>query len=416
MKISQAIRNDFPILRRKINGKQLVYLDSAATSQKPKQVVKATADFYFKHNANTHRGVHQLAEEATEMYELARQKTADFIGAKSAEEIIFTRGATEAINLLARSWGEKNIKRGNNIITTIMEHHSNFVPWQELCKRKKAQLRAAPITKDGRLELKKFYSLIDKKTKLIAIAHASNVLGTINPMAEISRCLKSIISNLKPKLFVDGAQAIPHMPINVQKLGCDSYAFSGHKMLGPTGVGVLYARKEILEEMTPFLFGGHMIRKVSSKKAAEWNDIPWRFEAGTASIAQVIGLGAAMDYLRKIGMKRIAECEHSLTLYALNKMKNIKGMEIYGPQTANERAGVISFNISGVHPHDLATLLDQKGIAVRAGHQCAMPLHREALGIEASARASFYFYNTKDEIDKLVSALKSIQKMFNLGL
>ena len=404
------LKREFRIFRRRINGKPLIYLDSAATSQKPEQVIRAVSDFYAKHNANVHRGVYQLAEEATAMYEGVRKKVAEFIGAELPEEIIFTRGTTESINLVAYTWGEANIKRGDNIVATIMEHHSNFIPWQELCKRKNAQLRLAPITREGKLDVKKFYELIDRKTKLVAITHASNVLGTIKPIANIARNLR--IKNNKLRILVDGAQAVSHMPINVGKLDCDFYPFSGHKMLGPTGVGVLYAKKDILEKMPPFLFGGNMIRRVSTTARTAWNDVPWKFEAGTASIAQVIGLGAAINYLQKIGMRRIAEHDHSITSYVLNKMKDIRGIEIYGPRTAQDRVGVIAFNIKGIHPHDLATLLDKEGIAVRAGHHCAMPLHREALGTEASVRISLYIYNSEEDVDIFIKALEKICAAF----
>ncbi len=409
---------DFPILKRKVNGRPLIYLDSAATSQKPKQVVNAAADFYYKHNSNTHSGVYALAEEATQLYESAREKTAGFIGAQ-VHEIIFTKSATEAINLTAHSWGETNVAKGDNIVVTIMEHHSNFVPWQELCRKKGAQFRIAPITQEGRLNLKKLYSLVDKRTKLVAITHASNVLGTINPIAEIIKTLNAKFHTLplkadppraeSAKILVDGTQAIPHLPANVKKMDCDFYAFSGHKMLGPTGVGVLYAKEEILQAMPPFLTGGHMIKKVTSK-LSEWADAPLKFEAGTANIAEVIGLGAAIDYLNAIGMERIWQREKELINYAIKKMKGVQDLIIYGPDTSSNRVGVISFNIKGVHPHDLATLLDQKGIAIRAGHHCAMPLHREALKIEASCRVSFYIYNTRQDIDKFVEALRGARR------
>lgn len=399
----KRLRNDFPILKRKINGRTLVYLDSAATSQKPKQVINAVSSFYSKYNANIYRGIYQISEEATALYEIVRKKVKDLINSDTTEEIVFTRGTTESINLIRYTWGEAIIRRGDNIVTTIMEHHSNFVPWQELCRKKKAELRIAPITKDGKLDLGKFYKLINKKTKLIAISHASNMLGTINPVAEISRKLKT--RKLEARILVDGAQSVPHMPVDVRKLGCDFFAFSGHKMLGPTGIGVLYAKKDVLENMPPFLTGGHMIREVNTRSVS-WNDIPWKFEAGTPNIAGVIGLGVAIDYLGKAEIKNIREHEEMLTSYAILKLRKISGLTIYGPKNCKNRVSVISFTIKGAHPHDIATLLDYDGISVRAGHHCTMPLHREALGIEASARASFYIYNTKDDVDRLVKTLK----------
>ena len=423
------LRKDFPILKRKINGKPLVYLDSTATSQKPKQVIKVVSDFYENCNANVHRGTYQISEEATEMYEGVREKVRKFIGADSIEEIIFTRGATESINLVCYTWGEANVKRGDNIVTTIMEHHSNFVPWQELCRKKGAELRIAPITKDGKIDLNKFYKLVNRKTKLVAINHASNMLGTINPVERIVKTLYPKPYTLNPKVLVDAAQSVPHLPTDVKKLSCDFLAFSGHKMLGPTGVGILYVKKDVLETMPPFMVGGHMIREVTTKES-HWNDIPWKFEAGTSNIAQVIGLGAAIDYLSSVGMENIRKYEEGLTRYALRELQKVRGLRIFGPKNVKDRVGVISFVMeevhpvrsrervssrstsNGVHPHDIATLLDQEGIAVRAGHHCTMPLHREALDIEASARASLYIYNTREDIDRLVKALLKIQKMF----
>ncbi len=404
-------KNDFPIFKRRMNGKPLLYLDSAATAQKPTQVIKALSDFYLRHNANVHRSSYLLAEEASEMYENARKKVAYFLGA-SVEEIIFTGGATEALNLAAFSWGEANIKRDDNIITTIIEHHSNFLPWLLLCRRKGAKLKIVPLTKGCRLDFGRFYKLIDGRTKLVTITHASNVLGTINPIEEIIP--RARIKNKTLRVLVDGAQAAPHIPVNVNKLDCDFYVISGHKLMGPTGIGALYAKKEILEAMPPFMTGGHMIKKVTSYDV-QWNDAPWRFEAGTPRIAQAIGLGTAIDYLECIGMRKIKSHENELTKYALAKFGEMKELEIYGPKDTENRLGVISFNIKGAHAHDVATLLDHDGIAIRAGHQCAMPLHREALKIEASLRASFYIYNTKEDIDKLVAGLSRAQKILNLN-
>jgi len=433
MKKSQAlksVRKEFPILKTKTNGKPLVYLDSAATSQKPKAVLDTMQEFYENYNANIHRGVYAISEKATEQYENARGRVAEFIGAKDSSEIVFTSGTTQSVNLVAYTWGFANVKRGDNVVTTIMEHHSNFVPWLELCKKKGVQLRIALITKDGKIDLKEFYQLINRKTKLVVLTHVSNVLGTINPIERITKTLnakphtparspfrpsssEARQGRLYPKIFIDGAQAVPHMLVNVQKLGCDFYVFSGHKMLAPTGVGVLWAKRELLEETPPFLTGGHMIREVTTRGAG-WNDVPWKFEAGTAPIAEVIGLGAAIDYLTKIGMNTIRAYEECLTRYAMDKMKRIPGLVIYGPQNPRDRVGVISFTVEGAHPHDLATLLDEEGIAIRAGHHCAMPLHREALKIEASVRASFYIYNTKQEVDKLVRALAKVRRILGI--
>lgn len=403
----KKIKKDFPIFKKKMNGKKLVYLDSTATSQKPRQVIEQLKEYYERYNANIHRAVYAIGERATQEYEDVRIKVADFIVAPSPEEIIFTKGATESINLVAYTWGEANVKRGDNVVTTIMEHHSNFVPWQRLCKKKRAELRVAPVTKNGKIDLKKFYSLVNKRTKLVAVTHASNMLGTINPVADITKKVKT--KNRNTKVLIDGVQAVPHMPVNIQKIGCDFYAFSGHKMLGPTGVGVLWARKEILEEMPPFLTGGHMISEVTVERST-WNEVPHKFEAGTQNIAQVIGLGAAIDYLQKIGTRNIYRREDQLTRYALVAFKKVKGIEIYGPKSARDRVGTISFNIKGVHSHDVAQIVAEEGICIRAGHHCTMPLHLY-LEIDASARASFYIYNTKNDIDKLVKALLKAKKI-----
>lgn len=401
-------RKDFPILKRKIRGKPLIYFDNGATSQKPKQVIKAVSDFYAKHNANIHRGAYRISEEAALLYEKTREKSAEFIGADFPEEIVFTKGATEAINLAAKSWGEKNIKRGDNIVTTVMEHHSNFVPWQIIAKRKRAELRIVGTTKKGGFSLEEFNKLADKKTKLVALTHASNTLGSILPVEKVAGIIKT--RKLGAKLLVDATQTVPHLPVSVKKLGCDFLAFSGHKMLGPTGVGVLFAKKEILEGMPPFLFGGQMIKEVSSKETS-FNDIPWKFEAGTPNIAQVVGLGKAVDYLKEIGLEKIKRYEEHLTDYALGKLNSFKNIEIYGPENPKKRIGIIAFNLKGVHSHDLATLMDQEGIAIRAGHHCAMPLHREVLGVESSSRISFYLYNVKEEIDRFLEALKKAQRI-----
>ncbi|MEM5877719.1 MAG: cysteine desulfurase [Candidatus Aenigmatarchaeota archaeon] len=399
----QKYIKDFPILKRKVNGKKLVYLDSAATSQKPIQVIKAITDFYMNHNANIHRALHTLSEEATIAYEQAREKVAAFINAESTEEIIFVRNTTEALNFA--SFGLRDmIKKDDKILTTTMEHHSNLIPWQQLVKMKKAKLDFVDFDKNGYLNMKMFERKVND-AKIVAVTQASNVLGTINPIKKIAEKAKQSGSII----VVDGAQSVPHMPIDVQDLQIDMLAFSGHKMLGPTGIGVLYARKELLEKMRPILFGSDMIKYVSLTHA-EWNDLPYKFEYGTSHIAGAIGLGAAIDYLNEIGMKKIREHDIYLARYALKKMSKVAA--IYGPKKAEDRSGLVAFNLVGIHPHDIAAVLNQEGIAIRSGHHCAMPLH-EKLKISASARASFYLYNTKTEIDLLVKKLEKIKKIFS---
>jgi len=402
----QAIRKDFPILSRKINGKPLIYFDNAATSQKPKQVIGAISDYYRQHNANVHRGIHTLAEEATKLYEEARKKVARLINARSEKEIILTRNATEAINLVAYAWGRKNIGSNDEIVTTVTEHHANLIPWQQLCREAKASLKFLDINENGLLELDKLENLLTRKTKLVAVSWVSNVLGTINPVKEIAE----IAHGKGALVLIDGAQRAPHMPIDVQKEGFDFLAFTGHKMLAPMGIGVLWAREEILEEMTPFLSGGEMIKKATLEEAT-FNELPWKFEAGTPNVGGAIGLGAAVDYLTEIGLKNIRDHEVILTQYALESLSKIKGLKIYGPSEAEERGGVISFSVDDIHPHDLATVLDQEGIAIRSGHHCAMPLHNR-LGLIATARVSFYLYNTKEEIDRLVEGVEKVKKIF----
>lgn len=398
----EKIRKDFPILNIKIHGKPLVYLDNAATSQKPKQVIKAITDFYENYNANIHRSIHYLGEKATAAYEEAHKKVAEFINA-DFEEIIFTKSTTESLNLLAYSLGSK-LKPGDEIVITQMEHHSNLVPWQQLAKKNKLKLKFIEIDKNGLLKKDSIKKNITKKTKIVSITHVSNVLGTVNDIKSIAK----IAHENNALLIVDAAQSVPHMPVDVKKLNCDFLVFSGHKMLGPTGIGVLYGKKQLLEEMQPFLYGGEMIKEVTFKDS-KFNDLPWKFEAGTANIAQAIGLAAAIDYLNKIGMKNIMQHEEELTKYAMKKLKEIKEVEIYGPK---ERAGLIAFNVKNIHAHDTATILDGEGIAVRAGHHCAMPL-ASLLGISASVRASFYIYNTKEEIDKLAEGIKKVIKVFS---
>lgn len=400
----EKIREDFPILKRKINGKPLVYLDSAATSQKPKQVIEAIKNYYENYNSNIHRGIHQLSEEATEAFEKSREKIAKFINAKP-EQIIFTKNTTESINLVAYSWGLNHIKKSDEILTTVMEHHSNFLPWQMIKKKINCKLNIADITSEGELDLKNMESLTNKKTKLTAVTHVSNVLGTINPVKELSKLAKENNS-----LFLaDGAQAAPHMQVDVKQIGCDFYAFSGHKMLGPTGVGVLYVKDP--ESLDPFLLGGGTIKEVYTDKEAVWHDSPWKFEGGTPDISGVIGLGTAVDYLNKIGMENIRNHEKKLTQHALDKLMKIKNIEIYGPLDPEIRGGVIAFNIKGVHPHDAAAILDSEGIAVRPGHACCKPL-MERLGILAMTRASFYIHNTQEEVDLLIKGLEKVNNIF----
>ena len=402
------IRKDFPILRRLIAGKPLVYLDNAATTQKPQVVIDAIVDYYTRYNANIHRGIHTLAVEATQSYEEARKKVGRFINAKSEKEIIFTRGTTEAINLVAYSWGRLNVEKGDEIVLTVAEHHSNLVPWQQLALENGATLKYLDIDEQGYLDIKILGETITKKTKLVAVTHVSNVLGTINPIKEIVR-----VAHQKGALvLVDGAQAVPHIKVDVQDLGCDFYAFSSHKMLGPTGIGILWGRKEILEVLPSFQFGGDMIREVYLDRTV-FAELPHKFEAGTPDIAGAIGLGAAIDYLNKVGMENVRTHEKKLVGYGLAQMTKIPGLTIYGPMTTRDHSGVIAFNVSGIHPHDLAQILDGEGVAIRSGHHCAMPLHAR-LGISASARASFYIYNTCQEIDKLVEGIKKAKRIFKV--
>lgn len=397
------VKKNFAILKRPI-----AYLDSAATSQKPEAVIEAIADYYRNHNANVHRGVHILAEEATELFENARKSVADFIGAKQ-EEIVFVRNTTEAINLVAYAWGRKNVGRGDEVATTVMEHHSNFVPWQQLCLEKNATFSVWDINDDGTLDLDKISGVVNSKTKILAVTHVSNVTGVINDVKEIVNRAKRINPDIL--VLVDGAQAVPHMKVNVADLTADFYAFSGHKMLGPMGIGVLYGKKELLENMTPFLMGGGMIREVSIDKT-EFREAPTRFEAGTPDVASAVGLSAAIDYLKKLGMENVREHEKELTKYCLEKLKEVT---IYGPTDLERRAGVISFNYKNVHSHDVAQVLDSVGVCVRSGHHCAMPLHTR-LGISASTRASLYVYNDKSDIDRLVEGLKKVKSVFKLNI
>lgn len=406
----QNIRNDFPILKRTVrDNKPLVYLDNASTTQKPNQVIDAINDYYKNHNANIHRAVYALAEEATESYEQTRDKIAKFLNIKNREEIIFVRGTTEAINLVAYSWGRSHIKEGDIIVTTEYEHHSNIVPWQLLTQEKKAKLEYIGVDDNGELLLDQLDKYIETgKVKLVVFSLMSNVLGTItDAQAIISKCKKAGIFTL-----VDGAQAVPHMKVDIEKLDCDFFAFSGHKMLGPTGIGALWVRKNVLETMVPFHGGGDMIREVH-KYETTWNDLPYKFEAGTPNIADVVGFGAAIDYLENIGMDKIREHEIELTKYALEKMCKVKGITIYGAKDISKQGGVISFNFHDVHPHDVAHIIDREGIAIRSGHHCAQVL-MERLEVAATNRASFYIYNTKEEVDKLIQSLEKVAELFKL--
>lgn len=400
------VRDDFPILKRQVNGKPLIYFDNAATSQKPNQVINALVEYYREYNANIHRGIHKLAEEATLAHELAREKTAKFIRAKRTEEIVFVRNATEALNLIANTWGRTNIAKGDKIVLTIMEHHSNIVPWQLLAEEKNAIIDFIEIDEHGRLREDQIMEKIDSRTKIVAITHASNVLGTINPIENIGK----IVHQAGALFVIDAAQSVPHMPIDVKRIDCDFMAFSGHKMMGPTGIGVLYGKKEFLEESPPFLGGGEMIREVH-KTGSKWKDIPYKFEAGTPNIAGAIGLGAAIDYLTRIGMQHVYEHEEEITEYTIDKLRNVEGLSYYGPRDAHQRVGVIAFNLGDIHAHDLASILDEDGVAIRSGHHCAQPL-MEDLDIPAASRASFYVYNTKAEVDIFVSALEKARKLF----
>lgn len=400
------IRRDFPVLGREVRpGVRLVYLDSTATSQKPRQVLEAMERFYRESNANIHRGVHALAEEATALYEGARAKMARFINAPSPRQIIYTRNATEAINLVAYSWGRVFLQAGDRILLTEMEHHSNLVPWYLLAQERHLELDFVPVREDGLLDLERYHHFLERRPKLVAFTHMSNVLGTINPAREMI----ALAHQAGAITLLDGAQSVPHFPVDVQELDVDFLAFSGHKMCGPTGIGVLYGKMHLLEAMPPFLGGGDMIRVVHLGSFVP-NEVPYKFEAGTPAIAEAIGLGAAVDYLQSIGMEAIAKHERELTAYALERLEEVPGLHLFGPAAAY-KGGVASFTFDGVHPHDVAQILDQYGIAVRAGHHCAQPLH-ERFGIPATTRASFYLYTTKDEIDKLVDGLYQVKKIF----
>ncbi len=405
----ERVRADFPILSREVHGRPLVYLDNAATTQKPRAVIDALVHYYEHYNANIHRGIHALAEEATARYEETRQKVADFIGAPGPECIVFTRNTTESINLVANAWGRKNLGPGDEIVLSVMEHHSNLVPWQLLAKATGARLHHIDIDDEGQLVWDDVERLIGERTKLVAITEMSNVLGTINPVRQIAE----LAHQRGALVLVDGAQSVPHLPVSVSASGgldCDFLAFSAHKMLGPTGVGVLYARRELLEEMDPFLGGGEMIRRVRLEEAT-WNDVPWKFEAGTPNIGDVCAFGAALDYLQGLGMENVRAHEVELVREALRRLSQIPGLTIYRPESPEPRGGVVAFNLDGVHPHDLGTVLDRYGVAIRAGHHCAQPLMAR-LDVVATARASFYVYNKVEELDALVEGIQAAARLF----
>ncbi len=399
-----AVRADFPILRQEVHGYPLCFLDNTATAQKPEPVLAAMDAYYRTTNANIHRGVYQMSEQATALYEDARARIAAFINARSSREIIYTRNTTEAINLVAATWGRANVGPGDAILYTAMEHHSNIVPWQLLAQDRGATLRYIPIDDAGRLVLDDLDTLLDG-VKIVAVTYASNVLGTINPVAEITEAAH----RHGAVVLIDGAQAVPHMPVDVQALGCDFLAFSSHKMLGPTGIGCLYGRRSLLEAMPPYQGGGDMIRRVTLERST-WNDLPWKFEAGTPAIAEAIGLGAAVDYLRALGMDNVRAHEQQLVAYALDRLATVPGLRVLGPPAA-ERGGVAAFSLGEIHPHDIASLLDQRGIAIRAGHHCCQPI-MDYYDVPALARASFYIYNTEADVDRLVEGLHFVREVF----
>lgn len=402
----KEVRRQFPILDQEVNGHPLVYLDSAATSQKPLRVIEAVNQYYREYNSNVHRGVHTLGTKATDRYEGAREKVRKFIGAESTEEIIFTKGTTAGLNLVARSFGDAQVQEGDEIVITYMEHHSNLIPWQQLAKRKGAVLKYVPMQKNGTLRLEDVEKTVTERTKIVAAALVSNVLGTINPVKEMAK----IAHSHGAYMVVDAAQGAPHMKVDVRNLDCDFLAFSGHKMCGPTGIGVLYGKKALLEEMEPLEYGGEMIDFVGLYDST-WKELPWKFEGGTPIIAGAIGLGEAIDFLEEIGLDEITAHEQDLSAYCLSRFSEIEGITVYGPESADERAGLVTFNLENVHPHDAATILDAEGIAIRAGHHCAQPLMKW-LDVTATARASFYLYNTKEDIDKLVAGIVKTKEYF----
>lgn len=406
---ARKLRQDFPILNQLVNDEPLVYLDNAATTQKPEAVLNKLLAYYHEDNANVHRGVHTLAERATASYESAREKVRQFINANEIAEVLFTRGTTTGLNWIARSFGDRFVEAGDEIVISYMEHHSNIIPWQQLAQRTGAKLVYIAVTPEGYLDLDDAKAKINNRTKIVSIAHVSNVLGVINPVAELTQ----LAHDHNAVMVIDGAQSVPHMPVDVQALDCDFYAFSGHKMCGPTGIGVLYGKRNWLEQMEPVEFGGEMIDFVNLYDST-WKELPWKFEAGTPNIAGGIALGAAIDYLSAIGMTEIHRYEAELVAYVMPQLQAIEGLTIYGPQDPQDHTGVIAFNLAGLHPHDVATALDMEGVAVRAGHHCAQPL-LNYLKVPATARASFYFYNTKEDADRLVAAILATKEFFQHG-
>jgi len=402
-----TLKSDFPALDQRVAGKPLVYLDNAATTQKPRAVLDALQSYYTRDNANVHRGIHELSRRATEAYEGARSRLADFIGANEAAEVVWTRGTTEAINLVASAWGSANVTEGDQIVLSDLEHHSNLVPWQLLAHRTGARLRFLELDEQGRLRLEQLDDLLGDRTRIVALSHVSNALGTINPIAEIA----DRVHEAGALFLVDGAQGAPHLPVDVQEIGCDFYALSGHKMMGPTGIGALWARKEILEEMPPYQGGGEMIRIVEREEST-WAAVPHKFEAGTPNIAGAVGMGAAVDYLEGIGHEVLERHEDRVQAYALQQLSRIDDLTILGPEDPSERSGAVSFLIGDAHPHDVATILDSEGVAIRAGHHCAQ-LVMKHFGVAATARASFYLYNTTEDVDRLVEALHEVRSIFS---
>lgn len=409
MAIDASIKNDFPIFRSPRFGKKLVYLDSTASSQKPAVVIEAERKLYEEYYANVHRGIYQLSEASSDAYEQSRETIARFIGAPS-REIIFTRNATESLNLIAFTWGRQHIAQGDELLLTEMEHHANLVPWQQLAAERGAKLKFIPITADGRLDVAALPTLLTKATKLVSLTHMSNVLGTVNPVKDIIGTIRRFNKDIV--IVIDGAQSVPHFAVDMTDIGADFYAFSSHKMLGPTGVGVLWGRADILEAMPPFMTGGDMISHVTYERS-EWNELPFKFEAGTPNIAGVIGLAAAVEYLQKLGMADVFAHEREMTKLAMAALKGVGGITIYGPNEVADRGGVLAFTVAGVHPHDVASILDEQGICIRAGHHCAQPLHQR-LGVDATARASFYVYNTPEDIDALVTGLAKAKEIFSV--
>jgi cysteine desulfurase/selenocysteine lyase len=407
--LPERARGDFPILTRTVEGHRLVYLDSAATAQKPRPVLEALRRFYERSNANVHRSIHTLGEEATELYEGARDRVRDFLGARHREEIVFTKGTTEAINVVAHTWARRALVEGDEILLSEMEHHSNLVPWILLARERRLRLRHVPVTDEGTLDLDAFDRLLTRRTRLVALAHVSNVLGTINPVAEIVERAQAAGA----RVLLDGAQAAPHLPVDVAALGVDFYAFSGHKVGGPTGIGALYGRREVLEPLEPFFGGSEIIREVWLDRAT-WNDLPWRFEPGTPPIAQAVGLGAALEYLAGLGREAVRRHDTALVVEALQRLGEVEDLEVYGPRNAEIRAGVVAFNFPGVHPHDLAAALDAEGVAVRAGHHCAQPLMRR-LGVVGTARASFFVHTGVDDVQALADALRGARALLGSG-